>query len=106
MKAKVIVTGGSGYIGSHTAIELINAGFKVLIIDDLSNSSKETLNRIEQITERMPDFIELNLANKKDRFQVIKKQKRTHITDNDKAQILLFKVKKIISYSILLTNML
>ena len=50
MKKKILVAGGTGYIGSHTAVELINAGYEVLIIDDLSNSSIEVLDGIEKIT--------------------------------------------------------
>ena len=46
----ILVTGGAGYIGSHTLIELINNNFKVVAIDDLANSSRESLRRVEQIT--------------------------------------------------------
>lgn len=75
MADKVIVTGGCGYIGSHTVIELIESGFQVLILDDLSNSSKDSLTRIEKITGVLPEFVELNLANEKNVFQVIKAHK-------------------------------
>lgn len=61
MKNKIIVTGGCGYIGSHTVIELIDNNFEVVIIDDLSNSSKKTLDRIHQITGVKPIFVELDL---------------------------------------------
>ena len=47
---KVLVTGGTGYIGSHTAIELINQGYQPLLIDNLSNSKVERLDQIEKIT--------------------------------------------------------
>ena len=56
MKKKILVAGGTGYIGSHTAVELINAGYEVLIIDDLSNSSIEVLDGIEKITGVRPAF--------------------------------------------------
>ena len=46
----IIVTGGTGYIGSHTVVELINAGHSVHVIDNLSNSSKKSLARVAQIT--------------------------------------------------------
>lgn len=54
--SRVLVTGGVGYIGSHTVVEVINAGFDVLIIDNLSNSNIDVLNGIEKICGVMPDF--------------------------------------------------
>lgn len=53
---KVLVTGGTGYIGSHTVVELINEGFEVVIVDNLSNSNIEVLNGIEKITGICPAF--------------------------------------------------
>ena len=58
MATKILVTGGTGYIGSHTTVELQNAGFEVVIIDNLSNSNKEVLEGIEKITGVRPAFIE------------------------------------------------
>lgn len=58
MTDKIIVTGGTGYIGSHTAVELIEAGYEVIIIDNLSNSTREVLKGIERITGRRPTFYE------------------------------------------------
>lgn len=55
-KKKILVTGGTGYIGSHTAVELINEGFEVVIIDNLYNSEKEVLNGIEKITGTKPSL--------------------------------------------------
>ncbi len=57
-KTKILVTGGTGYIGSHTAVELINAGYDVVIIDNLSNSNREVLDGIEAITGVRPTFVE------------------------------------------------
>lgn len=61
-KTKILVTGGTGYIGSHTCVELIEAGFEVVIIDDLSNSSLDILQNIKTITGVRPDFYEFNLC--------------------------------------------
>jgi UDP-glucose 4-epimerase len=57
MATKILVTGGTGYIGSHTVVELQNAGYEVVIIDNLSNSNIEVLDGIEAITGRRPDFV-------------------------------------------------
>ncbi len=61
MNRKIIVTGGCGYIGSHTVIELIKNKFDVLILDNLSNSNKNVLNRISKITGSKPDFVKVDL---------------------------------------------
>ena len=57
-KHKILVAGGAGYIGSHTAVELLQAGFDVLIVDNLSNSTTESIDGIEAITGIRPEFIE------------------------------------------------
>ena len=56
MTSYVLLTGGLGYIGSHTAIQLIEKGFQLVIIDNLSNSSLEVLDRIYKITKIKPQF--------------------------------------------------
>ena len=58
MKPRILVTGGTGYIGSHTVVELQQAGYPVVIIDNLSNSNREVLDGIERITGIRPDFVE------------------------------------------------
>jgi len=58
----VLLTGGAGYIGSHTAVEFLNAGQEVVIADDLSNSSRDVVDRIAQITGKTPRFYEINVA--------------------------------------------
>jgi UDP-glucose 4-epimerase len=62
MKEKILVTGGTGYIGSHTAVELIHSGYEVVIIDDLSNSQQEVLDGIEKITGTRPVFAQFDLC--------------------------------------------
>lgn len=61
---KILVTGGLGFIGSHTVVELQNEGFDVVIIDDLSNSSLAVLDGIEAITGKLPQFEQLDLREK------------------------------------------
>ncbi|CAL2088448.1 UDP-glucose 4-epimerase GalE [Tenacibaculum sp. 190524A05c] len=63
---KILVTGGLGFIGSHTVVELQNAGFDVTIIDDLSNSKIEVLESIQEITGKLPEFHQIDLKVKKD----------------------------------------
>lgn len=58
MKEKILVTGGTGYIGSHTTVQLQEAGYEVVIIDNLSNSNREVLDGIEAITGKRPVFVE------------------------------------------------
>ena len=58
---KILVTGGLGFIGSHTVVELHNEGFEVIIIDDLSNSSKHVLGKIKSITGKQPVFEKIDL---------------------------------------------
>ncbi len=58
MKPRILVTGGTGYIGSHTVVELQNVGYPVVIIDNLSNSNRDVLDGIERISGIRPDFVE------------------------------------------------
>ena len=57
----ILVTGGAGYIGSHTCIELINAGYDVVVVDNLCNSSKESLRRVEKIVGKEIPFYEADI---------------------------------------------
>ncbi|WP_198782889.1 MULTISPECIES: UDP-glucose 4-epimerase GalE [Shewanella] len=60
----ILVTGGAGYIGTHTVVELLNAGSEVIVLDNLSNSSIEALNRVEQITGKTVTFYQGDILNK------------------------------------------
>lgn len=64
MKDLILVTGGTGYIGSHTAVELIKEGYEVVIVDNLSNSTADSLDGIEQITGVRPAFEQFDLCDK------------------------------------------
>jgi len=63
MKKRILVTGGTGYIGSHTVVELQESGYEVVIVDDLSNSNIGVLKSIEKITGIEPEFEKFDLAN-------------------------------------------
>ncbi|HAE81729.1 MAG TPA: UDP-glucose 4-epimerase GalE, partial [Lachnoclostridium sp.] len=60
---QILVTGGTGFIGSHTCVELLNAGYDVIIADNLYNSKEMVVDRIEQITGKRPKFYNLDLRN-------------------------------------------
>ncbi len=60
----ILVTGGAGYIGSHTCLELLNCGYQVTVVDNLSNSSRESLNRVEQLTGKKILFFEVDLLDR------------------------------------------
>ena len=60
----ILVTGGAGYIGSHTTVELMLAGFEVLLVDNFCNSKKSVLERIERIVGRRPEFIEADVRDR------------------------------------------
>lgn len=59
---KVLLTGGAGYIGSHTAVEMLNAGYDIVIADNFDNSSPKVIDRIEKITGKRPALYELDVA--------------------------------------------
>ncbi len=73
MKKKILVTGGTGYIGSHTATELLNEGFDVVIVDSLYNSEAEVVDRITSITGTRPDLEVFDLCNQPDLNSFFKK---------------------------------
>ena len=62
----ILVTGGAGYIGSHTCVELLNQGYEVVVVDNLANSNKKSLERVEEITGKKLTFYEADLLDKLD----------------------------------------
>lgn len=72
---KVLVTGGAGYIGSHTCVELLNQDFEVVVVDNLSNSSIEALKRVEAITGKTVTFYESNVLDKPSLNAIFEKEK-------------------------------
>lgn len=71
----VLVTGGLGFIGSHTCVELLNANYDVVIVDNLSNSSIEVLEKIEEITYKKPKFYEYDVCDKAKIEEIFKENK-------------------------------
>ena len=63
----ILVTGGAGYIGSHTCIELVSAGYEVVVVDNLINSSEEAVKRVEQITGVNIPFYQIGRASCRER---------------------------------------
>ena len=59
----ILVSGGAGYIGSHTCVELMEAGYDIVVADNLCNASEESLRRVEKITGKPVPFIKTELCN-------------------------------------------
>ena len=62
MGAKILVTGGAGYIGSHTCLELLTAGYDVVVVDNLDNACRESLRRVEELAGRRLEFNEVDIC--------------------------------------------
>ena len=75
----ILVTGGTGYIGSHTVVELLNAGYDVAIVDNLSNSKIEVLNRIIEITGKTPRFYQESVENEAGMRRIFERENITDI---------------------------
>ena len=73
--AKILITGGAGYIGSHTALELLNAGYEVTVYDNLSNSSEESLKRVEELTGKQIHFYEGDVLDEKSLTKMFEAEK-------------------------------
>ena len=93
MKKKILVTGGTGYIGSHTTVELMNDGFEVVIIDNLYNSEAEVTDRIGEITGKKPVLEIFDLCNSQ-------KLEEFFIKHNDIAAIIHFAAYKAVGESV------
>lgn len=70
----ILVTGGAGYIGSHTCVELLSSGYEVVVVDNLCNSSEESLHRVEEITGKKVTFYEADLLDRKSLEMIFEKE--------------------------------
>ena len=71
----ILVTGGAGYIGSHTCVELLNSGYDVVVMDNLYNASEKALERVEQITGKKVTFYNVDMLDKEAMNQIFEKEK-------------------------------
>ena len=71
----VLVTGGAGYIGSHTVLDLIKKGFDIIIADDFSNSSKKVISILEKLADRKIKYYELDIRNKEGLREIFRENK-------------------------------
>lgn len=71
---RILVTGGAGYIASHTNVELLNSGYEVVVVDNLSNSSMESIHRVEKLTNRKISFYEADILDKEALKDIFEKE--------------------------------
>lgn len=79
MKHKILVTGGAGFIGTHTVIELVNAGHEVVIVDNLVNSSKKSVEVVERIVGQKVPFYQVDIRDKKALLEIFKDEQPTGV---------------------------
>lgn len=72
---RILVTGGAGYIGSHTCVELLNQNYEVIVVDNLSNSSEKSLERVKEITGKYLKFYKVDLLDEKEMEKIFENEK-------------------------------
>ena len=72
---KILVTGGAGFIGSHTCVELLNAGYEIVIVDNLYNSSEKSLDRVKELTGKDFAFYPYDIRDKENMRKVFEDHK-------------------------------
>ena len=80
-KSNILVTGGMGFIGSHTVIELLNAGHEAIIVDNLSNSKAGVVDRIEKITGKRPAFYKTDVRDTSALMRIFEKENTSETYD-------------------------
>ena len=75
MSKKILVTGGAGFIGSHTCIELLNNGNEVVVVDNLYNANKKSLEVVEKVTGKKVTFYEVDIRDEEKLNEVLKQKK-------------------------------
>ena len=73
--SKIFGTGGAGYIGSHTVLALLRNGYEVIVLDNFSNSNRESLNRVSRLAKKEPEVIEGNILDRELVSQIFKSNK-------------------------------
>ena len=76
----ILVTGGAGFIGSHTCVELLEAGYEVVVVDNLYNASRKSMDRIEQITGKKPIFYEADILDREALNKIFEKEQIDSVT--------------------------
>ena len=69
--SKILVTGGAGFIGSHTCVELLNAGYEIVVVDNLYNSSEKSLDRVRELTGKDFPFYEYDIRDKENKNETL-----------------------------------
>ena len=75
MIKNILVTGGTGYVGSHISVKLLELGYNVTIVDNFSNSKRSIINIIKKITNKNFSFYKLDILDSKNLFKIFKKEK-------------------------------
>lgn len=78
MTKKILVTGGAGYIGSHTCLELLNSGYEVVVVDNLYNSNEKSLDTVRRLTNKTLKFYNADIRNREEMDKVFKEEKNIY----------------------------
>ena len=82
----ILVTGGAGFIGSHTCVEMLNAGYEVIVVDNLCNASEEAIRRVEKITGKNVTFYKADIRDKEALDQIFDKESVECVISQDLKQ--------------------
>ena len=103
---KVLVTGGAGFIASHTDVELLNAGYEVVVLDNLYNSCEESLNRVEKITGKKVKFYNEDIRNEEGMEKIFQIEKPDAVIHFAGLKAVAESVAKPLEFVLLLGNLL